>query len=73
MHGHERWVHFKEGEVDLMSLTILFVSLKFAQYTYLQQKPIHIKVLFLYKCQYIPETLMKKNIMGIIGNDMRIK
>ena len=24
-------------------------------------------------CQYIPETLMQKNNMGMIGNDMRIK
>ena len=24
-------------------------------------------------CQYVPETLMQKNTMGIIGNDMGIK
>ena len=31
------------------------------------------KYLFQTKCRYVPETLMQKNNMGILGNDMRIK
>ena len=25
------------------------------------------------RCQYVPETLMQKNNMGVIGSDMRTK
>ena len=36
--------------------------------TYLQKTEF-----FFSRCQYIPETLIQKNNMGIIDNDMRIK
>ena len=43
------------------------VSLKYAQYSYVSQvlASLHVN-------QYMPETLMQKNNMGIIGNDKRI-
>ena len=48
--------------------TILFVSLKFAQYIYIYNKTDTYQVLVsLDACQYIPEILMQKNNMGIIG------
>ena len=39
---------------------------------YLQQNQC-ISISCFSRCQYIPETLMQKNNMGIIGYDMRIK
>ena len=44
-----------------LSFTILIVTLKFVQY-YLQQNRFS-------RCHYVPETLMQKNNMGIIGSD----
>ena len=53
----------------LLSLIILIVSLKFAQNNYLQ----HNSSSCFSRCQYIPETLIQKSNMRIIGNNMRIK
>ena len=36
-------------------------------------KQMHTSSSCFYRCQYVPEALMEKNNMGIIGNDMRIK
>ena len=55
-----------------LSLIILFGSLKFAQYIY-NKTNTYISISCFSRCQYVPETLMQKNNMGIIGNDMRIK
>ena len=54
-----------------LSLTILLVSLKFAQYIYKKTNTWSSSCFS--RSQYVPETLMQKNNMGIIGNDMRIK
>ena len=43
-------------------------------YVYLQQNwYISIPSACFSRCQYIPESLMHKNKMGIVGNNMRIK
>ena len=54
------------------SSTVLLVPLKFAQYIY-NKTDTYISSSCFSRCQYIPETLVQKNNMGIIGNDMRIK
>ena len=46
------------------------IALKFAQYIYNKTDTYQVIVS---RCQYVPETLMQKNNMGITGNDMRIK
>ena len=62
---------FKERQ-GWLSLAILLLSLKFAQYIF--NKIDTYKVLVsLDVHKYVPETLMQKNNMGTIGNDMRIK
>ena len=57
-----------------LSLTILLVSLKFAQHSYLQQNQ-YISSSCFSRYQYVSETLMQKNNKNnnIVGNEMRIK
>ena len=55
-----------------LSLTMLLVSVKFALYSYVHQNW-YISSFCFSRRQYVPETLMQKNNMKIIGNDMRIK
>ena len=47
-------------------MAILLVLLYLQQYQYISSSCFS-------RCQYVPETLMQKNNMGIIGNDMSIK
>ena len=48
------------------------ITLKFAQYIYNKTNQ-YISSSCFSRYQYVPEALMQKNNMGIIGNVMRIK
>ena len=50
-------------------MIILLVSVKLTQYIY-NRADSYISISFFSKCQYVPKTLMQKNNMGIIGNDI---
>ena len=68
---HERWANLRKGNDDFPWPFYLYHT-KFAQYIY-NKTDSYISSSCFSRYLYVPETLMQKSNMGIIGNDVRIK